>query len=85
VLAVAATNPILRAKLSDSLRARRRMLRTVLADVAHRLPSDVRLNVDFVATIMFNINWMFNDLMGEDAVTNDEYSALLRRLLVSRA
>lgn len=84
VLAVAAVNPILRARLGEALRNRRRLLRAILADVSKRLPADVQLDEEFVSVLIFNVNWMFNDLMADDAVTNEEYSALLRRFIIKR-
>ncbi|MFM8389015.1 MAG: TetR/AcrR family transcriptional regulator [Actinomycetota bacterium] len=82
VLAVAGINPILREKLTDSLRARRKMLLTVLDDIQSRLPSGMVLDRDIFTVLIFNLNFQYNDLMGEDAVTNEQYANLLRRLIV---
>jgi len=82
VLAVAGTNPILRTKLSASMRARRAMLSTVLDELEHRLPAEVKLDRDIFTVLIFNVNFQYNDLMGDDAVTNEQYAALLRRLIV---
>lgn len=81
VLAVAGTNPILRARLSESLNAKRKMLNTVLDDVEQRLPKGTTFNRDVITVLVFNVNWQYNDLMGENAVTNDQYVSLLRRLI----
>lgn len=81
VLAVAGTNPILRARLSESLNAKRKMLHTVLDDVEQRLPKGTTFNRDVITVLVFNVNWQYNDLMGENAVTNDQYVSLLRRLI----
>lgn len=82
VLAVAGTNPILRTRLSASMRARRAMLSTVLDELEHRLPAEVKLDRDIFTVLIFNVNFQYNDLMGDDAVTNEQYAALLRRLIV---
>lgn len=82
VLAVAGTNPILRTKLSASLRARRAMLSKVLDELEHRLPAEVKLDRDIFTVLIFNVNFQYNDLMGDDAVTNEQYAALLRRLII---
>jgi len=82
VLAVAGTNPILRTKLSASMRARRAMLSKVLDELEHRLPAEVKLDRDIFTVLIFNVNFQYNDLMGDDAVTNEQYAALLRRLIV---
>lgn len=82
VLAVAGTNAILRERLAESLKARRTMLERLIDDVAQRLPEGTTFNRDVITVLVFNINWQYNDLMGESAVTNDQYLALLRRLIV---
>ena len=84
VLAVAGTNPILRSRLAESLRTRRLMLNTLLDDVQSRLPADTPLNRDVITVLIFNLNWQYNDLMGDWAVSNEEYTSLLRHLLVNR-
>jgi len=82
VLAVAGINPILRTKLSSSLRARRLMLERVLDEIELRLPAGVKLDREIFTVLIFNQNFQYNDLMGDDAVTNEQYAALLRRLIV---
>lgn len=82
VLAVAGTNPILRTKLSASMRARRAMLSKVLDELEHRLPAEAKLDRDIFTVLIFNVNFQYNDLMGDDAVTNEQYAALLRRLII---
>jgi AcrR family transcriptional regulator len=84
VLAVAGTNPILRSRLAESLRTRRLMLNTLLDDVQSRLPAETPLNRDVITVLIFNLNWQYNDLMGDWAVSNEEYTSLLRHLLVNR-
>ena len=82
VLAVAGVNPILRAKLEESIQNRRRMLETVLDDLDGRLPAGVRLNREVFTVLIFNLNFHYNDLMGDHAVTNEQYAGLLSRLIV---
>jgi AcrR family transcriptional regulator len=84
VLAVAATNPILRSKLSESLTARRLMLSTIMDDIEGRLPAGVTIDREVVSVFIFNINWQYNDLLGDWAVGNEQYRALLRRLMFKR-
>jgi AcrR family transcriptional regulator len=82
VLAVAGTNPILRSKLSEALRVRRKMLRTGMDDVGQRLPAGTELDYEIFVVLIFNVNFQYNDLMGDDAVTNKQYAELLSRLIV---
>ena len=82
VLAVAGTNSILRDKLAESLRARRQMLMTGLGNIEQRLPPGTLLDRELLATLIFNVHWQYNDLMGDAAVTNEQFITLLRRLIV---
>lgn len=82
VLAVAGTNPVLRVRLAESLTAKRRMLATVLDDLAARLPTGVELDREVITVLVFNITWHYNDLLGDSGITNEQYTALLRRLVV---
>jgi AcrR family transcriptional regulator len=82
VLAVAGVNPILRAKLEESIQNRRRMLETVLDDIDGRLPAGVTLDREIFTVLIFNLNFHYNDLMGDHTVTNEQYAGLLRRLIV---
>jgi len=84
VLAVAGVNPILRSRLAESLAAKRTMLNTIIDDVQRRLPHGVTLNRDVLTVLVFNLNWQYNDLLGEHSVTNAQYTELLRQLLVKK-
>lgn len=84
VLAVAGTNSILRDKLAESLRARREMLMTGLDDIEQRLPPGTVLDRELLATLIFNVHWQYNDLMGDAAVTNEQFVTLLRRIIVKK-
>jgi AcrR family transcriptional regulator len=84
VLAVAGTNSILRGKLAESLRARRKMLMTGLDNIEQRLPPGTLLDRELLATLVFNVHWQYNDLMGDAAVSNEQFVALLRRLIVKK-
>ena len=84
VLAVAGTNSILRDKLAESLRARRQMLMTGLDNIEKRLPPGTLLDRELLATLIFNVHWQYNDLMGDAAVTNEQFITLLRRLIVKK-
>jgi AcrR family transcriptional regulator len=84
VLAVAGTNSILRGKLAESVRAKRRMLIAELDNIEQRLPPGTLLDRELLASLIFNVQWQYNDLMGDAAVTNEQFVALLRRLIVKK-
>ncbi|MEY2766297.1 MAG: hypothetical protein RL552_1202 [Actinomycetota bacterium] len=48
------------------------------------MPAGTVLNREVITVLIFNINWQYNDLMGEYAVTNEQYSSLLRQLIFAR-
>ena len=58
------------------------MLERVLDEIELRLPAGVKLDREIFTMLVFNQNFQYNDLMGDDAVTNEQYAALLRRLIV---
>jgi len=60
------------------------MLNTIIDDVQRRLPHGVTLNRDVLTVLVFNLNWQYNDLLGEHSVTNAQYTELLRQLLVKK-
>ena len=84
VLAVASTNSVLRSRLAASLREKRQMLGTVLTEIDTRLPEGVRLDHEVFTVLIFNLNWIYNDLMGDAGVSDAQYLALLRRIVVLR-
>lgn len=81
VLAVASTNAILRSKLGESLTSRRKMLNTIIDDIEGRLPAGSRIDREILTVFVFNINWQYNDLIADQGVTNEQYIALLRRVV----
>ena len=81
VLAVAGTNPILRAKLGESLRTRRIRLRRIIDEVEARLVGGAKLDREVLFVFVFNLNWQYNDLLGDWSVSNEQYRKLLKRTL----
>jgi hypothetical protein len=84
VLAVAGTNPILRAKLGESLRSRRMRLNVIMDDVDSRLQGGVKLDREVMHVYVFNLNWQYNDLLGDWSVSNEQYRKLLKRTIFVR-
>jgi AcrR family transcriptional regulator len=84
VLAVAGTNPILRAKLGESLRTRRMRLSPIIDEVEARLVGGAKLDREVLFVFVFNLNWQYNDLLGDWSVSNEQYRNLLKRTLFIR-
>ena len=60
------------------------MLMTGLDNIEQRLPPGTLLDRELLATLIFNVHWQYNDLMGDAAVTNEQFITLLRRLIVKK-
>lgn len=82
VMAVAAVNPELRRLLAESLREKRKMLEELFDDLDSRLPAGQSIDRDVFHVLVFNINWLYNDLLGEDGVDNERHRRLMTRLVV---
>ena len=84
VLAVAGTNPVLRAKLGESLRSRRSRLSAIIDDIESRLVGGAKIDREVLFVYVFNLNWQYNDLLGDWSVSNEQYRRLLRRTIFIR-
>ncbi|MEY4400982.1 MAG: hypothetical protein RL072_847 [Actinomycetota bacterium] len=84
VLAVAGTNPVLRAKLGESLRTRRSQLIKIVDDFEPRLVGGAKIDREVLLVYVFNLNWQYNDLLGDWSVSNEQYRTLLRRTIFIR-
>jgi DNA-binding transcriptional regulator YbjK len=82
VMAVAAVNSELRRLLAESLQKKRQMLETIFDDLDSRLPSGQSIDREVFRVLVFNLNWLYNDLLGEYGVDNERYHELMKRLVV---
>ena len=82
VMAFASVNPELRRLLSESLRQKRVMLETIFDDLDARLPAGQSVDREVFRVLVFNLNWLYNDLLGEHGVDNERYHQLMKRLVV---
>jgi DNA-binding transcriptional regulator YbjK len=82
VMAVAAVNSELRRLLAESLQKKRQMLETIFDDLDSRLPSGQSIDREVFRVLVFNLNWLYNDLLGEYGVDNERYHQLMKRLVV---
>lgn len=81
ILAASTTNPALRARIEESTRNGRKVLEETIADVKSRLPAGSRFDDRVYTILLFNTFFIFNDLLGEDGVSDEDYRNLLRDLL----
>lgn len=82
VMAVAAVNHELRGLLAESLQTKRRMLETIFDDLDSRLPTGQSIDREVFRILVFNLNWLYNDLLGDRGVDNERYWQLMKRLVV---
>ena len=81
ILAASTTNPALRARIEESTRNGRKVLEESIAGVKSRLPADTKFDDRVYTILLFNTFFIFNDLLGEDGVSDEDYRNLLRDLL----
>jgi hypothetical protein len=58
------------------------MLETIFDDLDSRLPSGQSIDREVFRVLVFNLNWLYNDLLGEYGVDNERYHELMKRLVV---
>lgn len=81
ILAASTTNPALRKRIEESTRDGRKRLDEAIANVKARLPVGTKFDDRVYTILLFNTFFFFNDLLGEDGVTDEDYRNLLRDLL----
>lgn len=81
ILAASTTNPALRARIEESTRNGRKLLEESIAGVKSRLPAGTKFDDRVYTILLFNTFFIFNDLLGEDGVSDEDYRNLLRDLL----
>lgn len=78
ILAVAATNPLLEDRLKAIAQQRYSLMREWIADITSRLPADQPFDGRVVLVMIVNQLLYYNTLLGDQAVTDDEYLAFIR-------
>jgi len=78
ILAVAATNPILEARLKDVAQARFKLLKDWSASTVARLPEGQVYDERIFFILIVNQLLYYNTLLGEHAVTDEEYYQFLK-------
>ncbi|MBU6240489.1 MAG: TetR/AcrR family transcriptional regulator [Acidobacteria bacterium] len=78
ILAVAATNPTLEARLKDIAQARFKVMKDWSASVVARLPEGQVFDERVLFILIVNQLLYYNTLLGDEAVTDEEYFRFLR-------
>lgn len=81
ILAASTTNHLLRARIEDSIRNARKSLQTAVATAKTRLPSGTRFDDSLFIILLFNTFLFYNDLLGEEGISDEDHRTLLRDLL----
>ena len=78
VLATALENPELHKTIKADTEAMYRWMRNTIEANRHKLPADDQnFDIRFFTVIMFNIMFVYYDLVDEDKISADEYRAML--------
>ena len=78
VLATALENPELHKTIKADTEAMYRWMRDTIEANRHKLPADDQnFDIRFFTVIMFNIMFVYYDLVDEDKISADEYRAML--------
>ncbi len=78
ILAVAVTNPVLESRLKDIVQARFKVLKDWSASLVARLPEGQVFDERVIFVLIVNQLLYYNTLLGDEAVTDDEYLQFLR-------
>lgn len=81
LFAASAHNPVLRKQLQRHMRRYRARLGELSADIVGRLPQSDHFDFRLFTHFIFNQNWVQNDLLGDEGVTNESYEKFLRHVL----
>jgi AcrR family transcriptional regulator len=78
ILAVAATNPVLEARMKDIAQARFKVMKDFAANLKSRLPEDQVFDERVMLIMIVNQLLYYNTLLGEHAVNDADYFAFLK-------
>ena len=78
ILAVAATNPVLEARMKDIAQQRFRVMKDFAASLKSRLPEGQVFDERVMLIMIVNQLLYYNTLLGEFATTDDEYYTFLK-------
>lgn len=81
LFAASAHNPVLRKQLQRHMRRYRARLGELSNAIVGRLPASDRFDFRLFTHFIFNQNWVQNDLLGDEGVTNESYEKFLRHVL----
>jgi len=78
VLATALENPELHERIKDITTSTYRWMRDTIEANRHKLPAEERgFDARFMTVIMFNLMFVYYDLVDEDKISADDYRAML--------
>ena len=78
VLATALENPELNERIKDITTSTYRWMRDTIEANRHKLPAEERgFDARFMTVIMFNLMFVYYDLVDEDKISADDYRAML--------
>jgi len=81
ITVIAAENFALRVIVEQVMREGMRQLEDAMNRLVDRMPEDQQFDPRIFTYFMVNLTWMYNDLRGDEAISNDEFKDFVRKLI----
>lgn len=81
ITVIAAENFALRVIVEQVMREGMRQLEDAMNRLVDRMPEDQQFDPRIFTYFMVNLTWMYNDLRGDEAISNEEFKDFVRGLL----
>ena len=81
ITVTAAENFALRVQVEGIVREGMRRFESALEKLVDRMAPEEQFDPRIFSYLIVNLTWMYNDLRGDETITNEQYKAFLRKLL----
>ena len=81
ITVTAAENFALRVIVEQVVREGMRLFEDAISRLVDRMPPDQQFDPRIYTYFMVNLTWMYNDLRGDEAITNEQFKDFVRKLL----
>ena len=81
IMVTAAENLALRRLVEPIIREGTRRFDAAIEQLLDRMPIDQQFDPRIYTYFVINQTWMYNDLRGDEAITNEQFKAFLRKML----
>ena len=81
IVVAASENLALRLVVQEVIREGMRQFDEAIERLLDRMPADQQFDPRIYTYFVLNLTWIYNDLRGDEAITNEQYGQFLRKLL----